>query len=139
MNEIRVCENCNHHNSIDNLECEECGFDLSFCVPILEDSIKEQTDISGKFLCSTDGNIRIEITGEMLIGRDGVNAEYFENSRFISRCHATIFCDNDEISVMDASTNGTYINGKRIEKMKKTPLKAGDKITFADMDFVLEG
>lgn len=42
MSEIRICENCGHHNPVDNLECEECGFDLSFCIPISEEMARDE-------------------------------------------------------------------------------------------------
>ena len=90
-------------------------------------------------LCSSDGEITIAVDGEVLIGRDGVFAEYFDRSNYISRKHATLYFENGAVYVLDASTNGTFINGKRVEKMQKIPLHKGDKITFADMDFVLEG
>lgn len=90
-------------------------------------------------MCSSDGEITIAVDGEVLIGRDGVYEEYFDRSNYISRKHATLYFENGAVCVLDASTNGTFINGKRVEKMQKIPLNKGDKITFADMDFVLEG
>ena len=44
MSEIRVCENCNHPNDINNLECENCGFDLSFVIPIDESELVKQVE-----------------------------------------------------------------------------------------------
>lgn len=134
MNEVRVCENCKHHNPIDNLECEKCGFDLSFCIPVSEDNL-----IQKKCLRSLSDGEEIVLKEETLIGRDGVNADYFEKSKYISRRHATIYIENDNVFIIDASTNGTFINGKRMEKMIKQPLHIGDKITFADLEFILEG
>lgn len=140
MSEIRICNNCGFHNAVANLECEMCGFDISFCIPVDKDEVKEQEKIIQKyFLQSIDGEIKIPIGEETLIGRDGVFAEYFEKSKYISRYHAKLYFDGNDISLMDASTNGTFVNGKRLEKMKKMVLQKGDKITFADMDFILEG
>ena len=55
MSEIRVCENCNHHNDINNLECEKCGFDLSFVIPIDESELEKQeanSTVSSSDVCS---------------------------------------------------------------------------------------
>ena len=87
MNEVRVCENCKHHNPIDNLECEKCGFDLSFCIPVSEDNL-----IQKKCLRSLSDGEKIVLKEETLIGRDGVKEivelsltdeekERFQNSR----------------------------------------------------------
>ena len=32
--EVRICENCGVKNTIDKLECEACGYDLSFIAPV---------------------------------------------------------------------------------------------------------
>ena len=33
--EVRICENCGVKNTIDKLECEACGYDLSFIAPVM--------------------------------------------------------------------------------------------------------
>lgn len=152
MSEIRICENCNHHNNINNLECEQCGFDLSFVIPIDEsESIKEESKVASDVentnlqletsslrLISADKQISIPITHELVIGRDGVNGSYFEKSNFVSRKHAIFYIENAEILIFDASTNGTFINGKRLPKLTKIPIHSSDKITFADLTFEVE-
>jgi len=150
MTEIRVCDNCQHRNVINNLECESCGFDLSFIIPIEESELKKQEalvsilDISSSakgsegcnfIIVSMDGNIVIPIYNEMVIGRDGVNGVYFERSNFVSRKHAIFYIENGEILIFDASTNGTFLNDKRLPKLTKTPIHTFDKITFADLAF----
>ena len=139
MSEIRICENCGYHNPVDDLECEKCGLDLSFCIPVSEEVVAAKEESVNYSIRSMDGEAVIPINEEVLIGRDGVCSEYFDRSKYISRKHATLYFENGNVYVMDASTNGTYINGRRIDKMQKVILNKGDKITFADMDFVLEG
>lgn len=151
MSEIRVCENCNHHNNINNLECEKCGFDLSFVIPIDESELEKQaetipvsfdtctsptpTEYSNLILVSTDGQLTIPISNELVIGRDGVNGSYFEKSNYVSRKHAIFYIVNGEVLIFDASTNGTFVNDKRLPKLTKTPIHSSDKITFADLTF----
>ena len=96
MSEVRVCENCKYPNSINNLECEKCGFDLSFVIPTDESILTKQTEDSSNsidtktvvsmdancnlVLVSMDGKLTIPIHNELVIGRDGINGEYFEKS-----------------------------------------------------------
>jgi pSer/pThr/pTyr-binding forkhead associated (FHA) protein len=47
----------------------------------------------------------------------------------ISRNHAEIIREGNQFKLVDYSTNGTFVNGKRI---KETLLKSGDVITFAE-------
>jgi len=47
----------------------------------------------------------------------------------ISRNHAEIIREGNQFKLVDHSANGTFVNGKRI---KETPLKSGDVITFAE-------
>jgi pSer/pThr/pTyr-binding forkhead associated (FHA) protein len=45
--------------------------------------------------------------------------------------HATITANNGQVAVTDLkSTNGTYVNGRRIEPNVPTPVNHGDKIRF---------
>ncbi|XP_014245731.1 probable DNA primase large subunit isoform X2 [Cimex lectularius] len=45
---------------------------------------------------------------------------------FISYNHAFIFHIDNEFYLEDLSTNGTYINGKQIDKGQRTPITTGD-------------
>ena len=154
MSEIRVCENCNHRNNINNLECEKCGFDLSFVIPIDESELEKQVETtptssdtclsptpsesSNLILVSADGQLTIPISNELVIGRDGVNGAYFEKSNFVSRKHAIFYIEIGEVLIFDASTNGTFVNDKRLPKLTKTPIHNSDKITFADLTFEVQ-
>lgn len=153
MSEVRICENCNHHNAINNLECEICGFDLSFVIPVDESELNtnsftsdainihsdpENSDVCSLQLVSADRKIIIPITNELVIGRDGINGSYFEKSRYVSRKHAIFYVEKGETLVFDASANGTFLNDKRLPKLEKTPIHCRDRITFADITFEVE-
>ena len=155
MSEIRVCDNCGYHNSIENLECEKCGFDLSFVIPVdekdvldssfsdnhLEDNssmmeLEDRCDsCEERLLISSDQKTIIPIYDGMIIGRDSVSPGPLETSTFVSRRHASFSFDRDSVLITDASTNGTFINGKRLEKLQPTAIHDGDTIRFADVDF----
>lgn len=42
------------------------------------------------------------------------NGEYFEKSNYVSRKHAIFYIENGEVLIFDASTNGTFVNEKRL-------------------------
>lgn len=53
----------------------------------------------------------------------------------ISRCHLEIRLDRatDQAFVVDTSTNGTLVNGARLERAVPVPFKPGDEIRIADV------
>lgn len=58
------------------------------------------------------------------------------DSQFASRYHATLFVDKSgKCFLMDNdSKNGTEVNGNKIAKGKRVPVKSGDQIVVADVD-----
>lgn len=58
------------------------------------------------------------------------------DSQFASRYHATVFVDNKgKCFIQDNdSKNGTEVNGSKIAKNKRVPLKSGDQVVVADVD-----
>ena len=53
----------------------------------------------------------------MVIGRDSSQCDFAVPDGMVSRRHCLIFSRDGEIIVEDAgSTNGTYVNGKRVER-----------------------
>jgi EAL domain-containing protein (putative c-di-GMP-specific phosphodiesterase class I) len=58
-------------------------------------------------------------------------------SRLVSKSHAFLITGGDDLFVRDLnSTNGTFVNGKRITN--DTPVGEGDLLQFADTEFRLE-
>ncbi len=71
--------------------------------------------------------------GENLVGRaeTSVKCDVPIAHGTTSTRHASISCNNGSVSVNDMkSTNGTYVNGRRIDPNVPTPLNDGDKIRF---------
>ncbi len=70
-----------------------------------------------------------------LVGRDD-EADWLLESRQVSRKHCILVEAGDHIIVRDlASTNGTFINGKRVQTGKA---KEGDLIGFGELTFRLQ-
>jgi signal transduction histidine kinase/pSer/pThr/pTyr-binding forkhead associated (FHA) protein len=73
-----------------------------------------------------DQGIRFELEGTIFqVGRDSSNTIQLHDSE-VSRHHAEIRCHDGEFVVSDLnSSNGTYVNGKRIEQHT---LESGDQV-----------
>lgn len=69
------------------------------------------------------------------IGRDSQNdIVVMDPSDLVSRLHATLKVDSKgHYKIVDQSTNGTYVNGIRIEKYVDVPVTRKDDITFASV------
>ncbi|MEL7449595.1 MAG: AAA family ATPase [Pseudomonadota bacterium] len=74
-----------------------------------------------KFMLSLDGYLVGEVpldSRRLMVGRD-VDNEITVISEFVSRHHAQILVQDDGVWVKDLnSTNGTFVNGKRIRSVK---------------------
>jgi len=69
------------------------------------------------------------------VGRDRENKLPIRSSA-VSRCHAVLTGSDGDHYVEDLdSTNGTFLNGKRVKKARISP---GDKITIANVDILVE-
>ncbi len=149
MIEVKMCESCNHRNPVSAMECESCGYDLTFVFPKMVDpNVEKEKDTSGTETHSIENGVNAEwlmistcnddevfgLTGEVSVGRDcePLNA-LFNSSNYTSRTHAKLRVMDDEVQVMDASTNGTFLNEKRIKKMEWVAVPDGSTIRFADV------
>ena len=66
----------------------------------------------------------------ILIGRQAAcQIRFNKEMKTISRQHARIECKGNRFRIIDVSTNGTYVNGKRISDVY---LRDGDVITFSE-------
>jgi len=74
-----------------------------------------------------------------IIGRRHKGADYVCSNNFVSKSHAEIISREGRYFVKDlGSTNGTFINGERIEKLLDIEVKNNDKIKFADWEYTLK-
>jgi pSer/pThr/pTyr-binding forkhead associated (FHA) protein len=69
-------------------------------------------------------------TDEVLIGRDPIHPLTIDDVK-VSRDHARIFCEGEQLFIEDlGSTNGTFINGKRVSKPAQ--LRSGDLVSLGE-------
>lgn len=91
------------------------------------------TRIATFWLVSKEPSAKIELQQELLLGREtGINAGG------VSRRHCMIKFFNGSYYVADLkSTNGTFLNGRKLEVHQWNILNPGDSIRIGDMNFQL--
>ena len=79
---------------------------------------------------------KVNLVAKMTIGRSPECTIVVDN-KLASRVHATIQKIKDVFFIKDEnSTNGTFLNGKRIPNDKYVKLNSGDKITIGSVNLV---
>ena len=79
----------------------------------------------------------INVQRDMLVGRHQ-DAEILLQSTDISRKHAALLFRDDHVWVKDLkSTNGTFVNGERVEQEQEIELHDGDMLQFASFMFMI--
>lgn len=113
------------------------GYTLTMVVeapvyPYLERKVNE-----GNGLNTRDKIEKINIDKRnFIIGRKNKNADYVCENGFVSKNHAEIFVREDRYFLMDlGSTNGTFVNGNKIDKLVDIEISNNDKIKFADWEY----
>lgn len=133
-----ICPRCGNENSDRAEKCAHCGTDLTEETIALSSEEKEKT--GSRILVSLEPQKKKLIlifpenitetfelkSGVYRIGRHEDN-EIFLNDLTVSRRHAEIDITGSEAVIKDlGSLNGTFVNGKIIDK--PTPLKDGDVV-----------
>ena len=82
-------------------------------------------------------NSKISMTSQITIGRASDNSVVIDN-KLASRHHAMIQRIKDDYYLKDLdSTNGTLLNGQKIQSGKYFKLHSGDKITIGKTELVM--
>lgn len=92
------------------------------------------------WLVAKDGSCRLEIHAEAnTIGRREGDNNIVVPDPYCSGRHADLVFKDSEFTIIDiGSTNGTSVNGVRLEPNTPRTLSANDEITLGQMSFVLE-
>ena len=118
-----ICICCGHSNRPDNRFCTYCGARLS-----------EQKGTPAKLIVMSSPGAGREYPlplAAFYIGRSTTNDLVVDDEQ-VSGQHASLFYREDTFWVEDLkSTNGTYVNGKRIDQ--SVPLKDEDLIKIGAM------
>ncbi len=143
---VYICENCGTPNDTKRTVCISCGDSLAGIVPTpfagneSEENNGQNTDNTGNtgagnssetdstvelyvrktHITSADGSFSLELTeGDHRLGRKEEGSGYLSDKMYVSGFHAVLSVSNGEYFIEDFSTNGTFINGSRIDKGKK--------------------
>lgn len=74
-----------------------------------------------------------------IVGKFQKNVDFVIDNKMISRMHAIFTQEDDGYYIEDLnSTNGTYLNDKRLEPHEKVHIKMGDKVTFSTISYIIE-
>jgi pSer/pThr/pTyr-binding forkhead associated (FHA) protein len=85
----------------------------------------------GRLVCLTDGR-EYTVAGTLVFGRDAGSDVVIESTQ-VSRRHAEIAPGTAGYVLTDLSTNGTYVNGQRVQGNRT--LARADMIRIADYEF----
>ncbi len=150
-----------HWNPPDAKFCQICGVPLQqehssdeLLLPPEEAGIEEGHIIKTYKLVNHDNEFVIELAmhegevREMLVGRKSgknipdIDLSGIKGSELVSRKHAKFILDGNtgEIYIVDLnSTNGTFVNGQRLNPGEKVKVSKGDEILFGKtFKFTLE-
>ena len=141
------CTECQMENIDGALFCEECGAKLEEIAP-LEDT---EVEIGGAViaLTSTDGSrFDLPAKDEIVIGREDPVSEVFPDIDLtnlggmesgVSRKHAVVHRAGANFTIEDmGSTNGTYINKKRLQPHAPQSIKPGDEVRFGKLSLTVQ-
>ena len=147
---VKICPSCGYKNQPGNSMCDICNADISGVTPVDEDAkaqkapeaeqksepvvnssstVLERRNIL-KF-AAADGSGSFSVSGEAVIGREGAGVEYLSSHMTVSRRHARLNY-NGTWTIEDLnSSNGTYVNERRLEPGEKAQIKQGDRVSLS--------
>lgn len=129
------CPVCRTANPPSETYCIDCGFLLSGA-PVSVAEMPEATSM-GK-LITTDGTREFPLNaGRNTVGRE--NADVLLAHNTVSRKHATVTVEDGKAFAEDSgSTNGTYVDGKKLAPDEKAELKDGCDVVFGSFSLKYE-
>lgn len=136
------CTECQMENIEGALFCEECGAKLEEKSELI--GAAEETGGAQLVLTSTDGStLEIPAKDEVVIGREDPISDVFPDldltnlggmDKGVSRKHAVIHRAGADYTVEDmGSTNGTFVNKKKIQPHAPQAIKPGDELRFGKL------
>jgi pSer/pThr/pTyr-binding forkhead associated (FHA) protein len=140
------CTQCQTENIEGALFCEECGAKLETAQEPQETAVAA----NGRMVLATSEGATLEIPekDEVVIGREDPISEVFPDldltnyggvEKGVSRKHAVMHRSGDGYTVEDmGSTNGTYVNRKRIQPNMPQQVRPGDEVRFGKLALSLK-
>ena len=123
---VKVCE-CGAENPPAARKCCSCDEDISDILP----TPKTQNCCKQYVLAEVSGEYTYDVPNdtEIILGRENVLKEYISDKSYVSRSHAKIVSEGENLYITNLSgTNFTYVNNEKIANDTPTFLKADDEI-----------
>ena len=136
---VKICPSCEYVNSYDEVMCRQCMADITV-IPVIDteaqaasQNLTPAAEPVRTFLvleCLNDGE-NLTLKDDSVLGRESEGSKPLGKFETVSRQHARFIC-GEKWTVEDLnSTNGTWINGRRIAQGEKYSLKSGDVIALS--------
>ena len=143
------CTECQMENIEGALFCEECGAKLEAMSEHKDMAVEADGEVTSLVLASSDGStLEIPAKDEVVVGREDPISDVFPDldltdlggmDKGVSRKHAVIHRSGSAYTVEDmGSTNGTYINRKKIQPHAPQAIKPGDELRFGKLALTLQ-
>lgn len=143
---MKICPNCDYQNREGYMFCEDCGEELSAVVSIPSKELVVISTAAAFALHIADVTEPVMLRPDVqtTLGRlDEERAHlpdidltpYGAYESGVSAIHAMIEHDEDGVQIMDMdSTNGTYVNDRRLPPNQAYILHTGDVIRFGRLE-----
>ncbi len=143
------CTECNMENIEGAIFCEECGAKLEATAGTNEAVLAADNEAAALVLTSSSGDkLEVPSKDDVMIGREDPISEVFPDLDLtsyggeeggVSRKHAVIHRAGLDCTIEDmGSTNGTYVNKKKIKPHAPQAIKPGDEVRFGKLAFSVE-
>ena len=140
MDLVKKCPSCGLENPMTEALCSRCMADISGVSPMAPAAPDTLPETSGpdatvlerrrslRFEAS-DGSGGFSVENGAVIGRDHAGGESLAGRPTVSRRHLRVIHDGAQWLVEDlGSTNGVWINERRIEPGRPCPIRPGDSV-----------
>ena len=150
MELIKLCPACKEENPMSEVICRVCMTNLASVSPTpppsaelaaenppgdhppLNSDVTEFSPPDVLTLARVSDGLTISVRSGCVLGRAGETSEFFKESRTVSRRHARIVYKDGAWAVEDlGSTNGTCLNGRRVENDRAHVLQKGDTLSLS--------
>lgn len=126
------CPVCKSPNPPGVIYCVECGLVLSSALP---DDVFGAPAVRPPCFVGEGGREHFLRPGENLVGREG---DVLLADPRVSRKHAKAILQDGAVSILDlGSTNGTFVNGEKLDPNSPINLAEGDKVSFGGVEVVM--
>ena len=151
--ELKWCPKCKRPKR--GTECPVCGSDLipgrKYLAIIEGKEVAPQAQSQSKVQSQTTAAASVVLPTALVgngwrltlqegaFGRVGGMWPELASCQYVSGSHGKIGRGSDGWILVDiGSTNGTFVNGQRLESGRGFPLKKGDRVRIATLDFTVE-